>query len=279
MLEIPTPTWFVGCGNMGGAILDGWRMGGLDLSPVTVIRPSGKPVEGTRVVTSVVEAGAPPKVVVLAFKPQKLDEVAPELRRFLSAKTTVVSLLAGVEAASLRERFPAVGAIVRAMTNLPVAVRRGVTGLYSADLGAREQEELNNLFSALGFAMWMADEQKLAALGSVAGAGPAYVARFVAALTKAGMKRGLTEEIAATLALETVLGTAWMASTRSESMDSIAKRVASPKGTTEAGLAVLDHDDVLDQLVALTIDAAARRGAELAEEAKSALLADTARLS
>jgi pyrroline-5-carboxylate reductase len=279
MLEIPTPTWFVGCGNMGGAILDGWRMGGLDLSPVTVIRPSGKPVEGTRVVTSVVEAGAPPKVVVLAFKPQKLDEVAPELRRFLSAKTSVVSLLAGVEAASLRERFPAVGAIVRAMTNLPVAVRRGVTGLYSADLGAREQEELNNLFSALGFAMWMADEQKLAALGSVAGAGPAYVARFVAALTKAGMKRGLTEEIAATLALETVLGTAWMASTRSESMDSIAKRVASPKGTTEAGLAVLDHDHVLDQLVELTIDAAARRGAELAEEAKSALLADTARLS
>ena len=279
MLEIPTPTWFVGCGNMGGAILDGWRMGGLDLSPVTVIRPSGKPVEGTRVVTSVVEAGAPPKVVVLAFKPQKLDEVAPELRRFLSAKTSVVSLLAGVEAASLRERFPAVGAIVRAMTNLPVAVRRGVTGLYSADLGAREQEELNNLFSALGFAMWMADEQKLAALGSVAGAGPAYVARFIAALTKAGMKRGLTEEIAATLALETVLGTAWMASTRSESMESIAKRVASPKGTTEAGLAVLDHDHVLDQLVELTIDAAARRGAELAEEAKSALLADTARLS
>jgi len=279
MLEIPTPTWFVGCGNMGGAILDGWRMGGLDLSPVTVIRPSGKPVEGTRVVTSVVEAGAPPKVVVLAFKPQKLDEVAPELRRFLSAKTSVVSLLAGVEAASLRERFPAVGAIVRAMTNLPVAVRRGVTGLYSADLGGREQEELNNLFSALGFAMWMADEQKLAALGSVAGAGPAYVARFVAALTKAGMKRGLTEEIAATLALETVLGTAWMASTRNESMDSIARRVASPKGTTEAGLAVLDHDHVLDQLVELTIDAAARRGAELAEEAKSALLADTARLS
>ena len=227
MLEIPTPTWFVGCGNMGGAILDGWRMGGLDLSPVTVIRPSGKPVDGARVVTAVVEAGAPPKLVVLAFKPQKLDEVAPELRRFLSAKTIVVSLLAGVEAASLRERFPGVGAIVRAMTNLPVAVRRGVTGLFSPDVDAQGREELNNLFSALGFAMWMADEQKLAALGSVAGAGPAYVARFVAALAKAGVKRGLTDEIATTLALETVLGTAWMAATKSESMASVAKRVAS----------------------------------------------------
>ena len=277
-LSLPDPTWFVGCGNMGGAILDGWRTGGLDLSPVTVIRPSGKPVEGTRVVRSVVEAGAPPKVVVLAFKPQKLDEVAPELRRFLSAKTTIVSLLAGVEAASLRQRFPGVGAIVRAMTNLPVAVRRGVTGLYSPDADAQVQEELNNLFSALGFAMWMADEQKLAALGSVAGAGPAYVARFVEALAKAGVKRGLTREIAATLALETVLGTAWMAVTAGENMDSVAKRVASPNGTTEAGLAVLDHDRVLDQLVALTIDAAARRGAELAEEAKGALLAEDARL-
>jgi pyrroline-5-carboxylate reductase len=274
MLEIPTPTWFVGCGNMGGAILDGWRMGGLDLSPVTVIRPSGKPVEGTRVVTSVVEAGAPPKVVVLAFKPQKLDEVAPELRRFLSAKTSVVSLLAGVEAASLRQRFPGVGAIVRAMSNLPVAVRRGVTGLYSPDADGHVQEEINNLFSALGFAMWMADEQKLAALGSVAGAGPAYVARFIAALSKAGVKRGLTQQIASTLALETVFGTAWMAVTAGESMDSVAKRVASPKGTTEAGLAVLDHDHVLDELVALTIDAAARRGAELAEEAKAPSLAE-----
>jgi pyrroline-5-carboxylate reductase len=279
MLEIPTPTWFVGCGNMGGAILDGWRMGGLDLSPVTVIRPSGKPVQGTRVVSSIVEAGAPPRLAVLAFKPQKLADIAPDLRRFLSARTTVVSLLAGVEAATLRERFPGVGAIVRAMPNQPVAVRRGVTGLYSPDADAQVREELNNLFSALGFAMWMADERKLAALGSVAGAGPAYVARFVDALAKAGVRRGLTQEIASTLALETVLGTAWMAATRNESMDSVAKRVASSKGTTEAGLAVLDHDRVLDELVALAIDAAARRGQELAEEAKSASLADGARLS
>lgn len=268
-LQLPDPTWFVGCGNMGGAILDGWRMGGLDLSPVTVIRPSGTPVEGTRVVTSFAAAGAPPSLVLFAFKPQKLDDIAPELRQYLSARTIVVSLLAGVEAASLRERLPGAAAIVRASTNLPVAVRRGVTGLYSPDADGSAQEQLNNLFTALGFAMWMADEQKLAALGSVAGAGPAYVARFVAALAKAGVKRGLTEQIAATLALETVLGTAWMAATNKESMESVARRVASPNGTTEAGLKVLDRDHVLDELVAVTIDAAARRGGELAEEARA----------
>jgi len=277
-LQLPRPTWFAGCGNMGGAILDGWRVGGLDLGAVTVIRPSGKQVEGTRTVTSFADAGPPPKLVVLAFKPQKLDEIAPGLRKWLSAKTVLVSLLAGVETASLRQRFPGVGSVVRAMPNLPVAVRRGVTGLYSPDAGRETEAELNNLFSALGFAMWMADEGKLAALGSVAGAGPAYVARFVAALTKAGEKRGLTQEVAATIARETVLGTAWMTATTGEDMESVAKRVASPNGTTEAGLAVLDRDHVLDDLIVVTIDAAARRGAELAEEARGHLLEEPARL-
>ena len=269
-LQLSAPTWFVGCGNMAGAILEGWRLAGIDLSPVTVIRPSGKPVEGTRTIRSVAEAGAPPKLVVLGFKPQKLDEIAPELRQRLSAKTIVLSMLAGVEAASLRQRFPGVGAIVRVLPNLPVAVRRGVSGLFSTDADDAAREQLGNLFSALGFAMWMADETKLAALGSVAGAGPAYVARFIAALAKAGQGRGLSEDIAATIARETVLGTSWMATTTGEDMPSIARRVASPKGTTEAGLAVLDGEGVLDDLIAATINAAFARGLELAREAKNA---------
>ena len=280
-LQVPAPTWFVGCGNMGGAVLDGWRVGGVDLSPVTVIRPSGKAVEGTRVVTDLAEAGAPPTMAVLAFKPQKLDEIAPELRQRLSARTIVVSLLAGVEVSSLRQRLPNVGAVVRATPNLPVAIRRGVTGLYSDTADEAERREVGDLFAALGFAMWMADESKLAALGAVAGAGPAYVARFIDALTKAGVQRGLTEDIAGTIARETVLGTAWLAASTGENMDSVARRVASPNGTTEAGLAVLDGDErVLDRLIQATIDAAARRGRQLADEAKasSATLAEATRL-
>ena len=118
--------------------------------------------------------------------------------------------------------------------------------------------------------MWMADEAKFGALGSVAGSGPAYVARFMAALTRAGTQRGLTEETPATIARETVLGTAWMAATTSEDPGSIARRVASPNGTTEAGLAVLDGNDGLDALVAKAIDAASRRGVELAAETRAA---------
>ena len=168
---------------------------------------------------------------------------------------------------------------MRATPNLPVAIRRGVTGLFSSDADETVRNEVGNLFAALGFAMWMTDEAKLAILGSVAGAGPAYVARFISALSRAGQALGLTEDIASTIARETVLGTAWMAATTGEDMDSIARRVASPKGTTEAGLAALDNDYALDRLIAATIEAAARRGEELAAEARgSASLAEPPRV-
>ena len=276
--KLPMPTWFVGCGNMGGAIVDGWRGAGIDLSEIVVIRPSGTPVQGVKTVASLDNAGAAPKLVVLAFKPQKLDEVAPELRHHLGEDTIVVSILAGVEASTLRERFPGAAAIVRAMPNLPVAIRRGVISLYSEDADDAAKQRLSEFFAPLGFAPWMADEAKFSAVGAVAGAGPAYVARFMAALTKAGEKRGLSREIASTIALETVLGTSWLAASTGEDMDAIARRVASPRGTTEAGLAVLDREDVLDQLIAVAIEAAARRGAELAEEAKAGQLAEAVRL-
>jgi pyrroline-5-carboxylate reductase len=268
--RLPVPTWFVGCGNMGGAIVEGWRTAGIDLSSAVVIRPSGMPVVGVKTVTSFAEAGAPPKLVVLAVKPQKLDEIAPELRKWITSRTVIVSILAGVEVESLRQRFSSAGSIVRAMPNLPVAIRRGVTALYTEDADEALKQQLGDLFAALGWAMWAADQAKFAAIGSVAGAGPAYVARFVAALAKAGEARGLSADTAATIALETVLGTAWMAATTGETMDEVAHRVASPNGTTEAGLKVLDHDAVLDQLIGVTIQAAAERGAQLAEEARSA---------
>ena len=268
-MNFPNPTWFLGCGNMGGAMVDGWRAAGVDLSSAVVIRPSGQPVEGIRTITSLDDAGPPPQLIVLAIKPQKLDEIAPTLVPWLTSKTIVVSILAGVESASLRSRFEKPAAIVRAMPNLPVSVRRGVVALYSADADDAVREQMASLFSPLGFAIWASDESRLAAIGSVAGAGPAYVARFIAALAKAGQARGMSAELASTVALETVLGTGWLAAaTTGEPMEALARRVASPNGTTEAGLKIVDADDALDRLMLETVEAAGRRGAELAEAAR-----------
>ena len=104
-MQLPSPTWFVGCGNMAGAMIDGWRSAHVDMSMAAVIRPSGTPVDGIRTVTSLKDAGAAPRMVILGFKPQQLDEVAYDLAPWVTSKTIVVSLLAGVEVASLRKRF------------------------------------------------------------------------------------------------------------------------------------------------------------------------------
>jgi pyrroline-5-carboxylate reductase len=250
---------------MAGAMVEGWRLAGLDLSSSVAIRPSGAPVEGLRTVRSLFEAGPAPEIVVLGFKPQMLDEVAPDLRRFVDG-AVVVSILAGVELASLKARFPGAKAIVRAMPNLPVAVRRGVVGLVSDGLEQELRDRFGNLFRQLGTAIWSPDEASFGALGSVAGAGPAYVARFIEALAGAGETRGLDPALALTIARETVFGTAWLAAATNDSMDALVARVRSPKGTTEAGLTVLEAE--LPNLVERTLTAAGQRSRELADAAR-----------
>jgi pyrroline-5-carboxylate reductase len=266
LIALP-PTWFVGCGHMAGALIEGWTKADVDFSDAVAIRPSGRPVPGLRTVTAIPNE-PPPLRCVLAFKPQSLAAIAPDLAPRLSSETVLVSMLAGVEAATLRSLFPAVQAVVRIMPNLPVAERRGVTALFSEDASPDLCKRMKGLFGLLGLAHWTESESELAGIGAVAGAGPAYVARFVAALAKAGEARGLGPDLASRIALETVLGTAVMADARAESMAEVARRVASPNGTTEAGLAVLDANGALDHLIAETIAAAARRGSELAEEAR-----------
>ena len=260
------PTWIVGCGNMAGAMVAGWRVAGVDLSRAVVIRPSGTPVEGVRTVRTFGEAGLLPGLVLLGFKPQQLDEVASGLALRVTGQTTIVSILAGVEGASLRARFPNASAIVRAMPNLPVAVCRGIVPLFSEDADQANRDLLGGLFRALGMAIWCATIEAFSATGGVSGPGPAYVARFIAALADAGTARGLDPELALTVARETVFGSAWLAASTSEAMDEIVARVRSPNGTTQAGLEVLDAE--LPALIDRTLTAASRRSAELAAAAR-----------
>jgi pyrroline-5-carboxylate reductase len=261
---VTSPTWIVGCGTMAGAMVAGWRRAGVLGDHVLAVRPSGRPVDGLAVVTSIPAEGEP-TFVLLGVKPQKLDAVAPLLEPRIGEGTLLVSILAGVEVASLRQRFPRAGAILRAMPNLPVSEGRGVVALVGEQ---PVEDDALALFAPLGLVHAAGDEAEFAAIGALAGAGPAYVARFVAAMAKAGVERGLEPVLAARIALETVLGTALMADANGESMAQLAGRVASPNGTTEAGLAVLDKDRALDRLVAATLAAAARRGQELAEDAR-----------
>jgi len=261
----PVPAWLVGCGNMAGAMVEGWRKAGIDCSGVTAIRPSATPVDGIRT-ESELPVGESPRFVMLGVKPQKLDEVVPGLASHVGAETILVSLLAGVSAATLRMRFPKARAIVRAMPNLPVAERQGVTALYSEDDDDASRRIVEELTAELGLARWCREEREFSAIGAVAGSGPAYVARFATALARGGEGLGLDAELACVVAIQTLVGTAAMAA-NGEAMADIARRVASPNGTTEQGLVVLDAPEGLQRLVDAMLGAAIARGQQLAEEA------------
>ena len=266
---LPGPIWLIGCGNMAGAMLAGWLARGADPRQITVIRPSGKAAaEGVRVLTDLPEDEVP-AVVLLGVKPQKLDEVAPALAPALEAETILVSILAGVEAASLRARFPAPRSILRAMPNLPVRLNKGVIALFAEEADESARATAASLMAALGQVEWFDDERLFQVAGIIGGAGPAFLFRFIDALSAGAAGLGMSGEQAARIALYMVEGAAAQAAASGESPAELARRVASPKGTTEAGLAILDRAEGLEALVRETLEAARRRSREMAEAARS----------
>lgn len=267
MNEIDGPIWLYGCGNMAGAMLQGWLAAGADPARFTAIRPSGKAVApGVRVLTALPQDEVP-ALVLLGVKPQKLAEVAPVLAPLLASETVLVSILAGVEIATLRAALPTPRAIVRAMPNLPVALGKGVTGLCADGLNVEGKDAIIALMAPLGHAEWV-EEAQMDLFAALAGSGPAFLYRFIDALGAAGAELGFAPDQASRLALATVEGAAALAAQADASPATLADRVASPGGSTRAGLNILDREAGLRALLIDTLEAAVARNREMAAEAR-----------
>jgi pyrroline-5-carboxylate reductase len=266
---LPGPLWLVGCGNMAGAMLGRWIEEGVDPSHVSVIRPSGRSAgEGVRVTTDYPEDEVP-AIVLLGMKPYQLDQVAPLLAPILDAETILVSILAGVELASLRSRFARPRTIIRAMPNLPVRVGKGVVCLTSDSEDIVAKALATGLMATLGHAEWFEEELGFQLAGHLTGAGPAFLFRFIDALGAAAERLGLPFDQAQRLALCMVEGSAALAAASDDDPERLARRVASKGGTTEAGLKVLDGDRALYTLVERALAASRGRGLEMAVEARA----------
>jgi pyrroline-5-carboxylate reductase len=263
------PLWLIGAGNMGGAMLRGWLAAGLNPAQVTVIDPYAAAMPaGVTVLETPPPDGAAPSTVVLAIKPQLLDVIVSSFASAMEPETLLVSILAGVEIASLRSRFPAPNAVLRVMPNLPVAVGKGVMALNGDGLTDALTHRANALMTPLGLVEWISDESLFDAVTAVSGCGPAFLFRFIEALGEAGAALGLPHDQAARLALATVEGSACFAAASDEAPGLLADRVASPGGSTREGLNVLDGGKALKSLLNKTLEAAARRSAELAAIAR-----------
>ena len=269
-LQLSGPLLLVGAGKMGGALLAGWLRQGLDPASVYVQDPTPAPdaaalmaSHGIRV-RHQAKLPAPPAVIVLAVKPQIIDEVLPTLAASVGPSTVVLSIAAGRTLSNLASRLPLETPIVRAMPNTPAAIGQGMTVACASGEVTRDQALCcNMLLEAVGEVIWIGDESLLDAVTAVSGSGPAYVFLLAECLAEAGVAVGLEPELASRLARATLAGAGEFLRRSDLSPMELRQNVTSPKGTTAAALEELMGNDGLADLLKRAVAAAAKRSREL----------------
>ena len=257
----------VGCGNMAGAMLEGWLAGGMATENFTIVDPVRENAPGGLPVLRDLPEGGAFDAILLGVKPQMLGDIALQVEPLAGEGTIMLSLLAGVEIATLRDSFPRAAAHVRVMPNLAVSLGKAPIALAGGKLDALAQAGIEALMAPLGKAHWIG-EDKMDLVTALAGSGPAFVYRFVDALKVASVRLGLSEDQAADLALAMVEGAAALAARSEHDPAKLADMVASKGGVTREGLDVLDENEALVSLLTKTLRAARDRSAEMAREAR-----------
>ena len=264
------PLLLVGAGKMGGALLAGWLRQGLDPALVYVQDPTPAPEVAALMASHGIrlrhqaKLPAAPSGMVIAVKPQIMDEVLPPLGSSIGPTTVVLSIAAGRTLANLASRLPPGSAIVRAMPNTPASIGQGMTVACASSEVTRDQALLcNMLLEAVGEVIWIDDEALLDAVTAVSGSGPAYVFLLAECLAEAGVAEGLDREFAARLARATIAGAGELLRRSDLSPGELRQNVTSPKGVTAVALEVLMGKDGLSDLLKRAVAAAAKRSREL----------------
>lgn len=262
-----------GCGKMGGAMVRGWLNAGL-ISHIDILDPSGLPSEihDKEMVTGHVDVrtfaakAANWDTLVIAIKPQIMDEFCSKIADVLPASLCVISIAAGQTIASFETRFGAKQPIIRSMPNTPAAIGKGVTvACTNTHVSEAQKQTADKLLSAMGKVEWTNDENLMDAVTAVSGSGPAYVFHLIEALAEAGVKAGLDAKISMNLARQTVIGAAALAEHEASTPASkLRENVTSPNGTTAAALEVI-MDGRLQDLMNEAVAKATARSKELSK--------------
>jgi len=255
---------------MGGALLRGWLDSDI-ADRILVVEPDAAAAcefpthKGLSFVHSVtgIDLDFRPNVVILAVKPQSMDAVLPQLKRFAGPETVFLSIAAGRTIASFERHLGPVP-VLRSMPNTPASIGRGITvGCPNHHVSQNQIALCGRLLAAVGEVAWVDTESLIDAVTAVSGSGPAYVFLLIECLAKAGAEAGLSEELSLRLARATVAGAGELARRSPEPPAILRRNVTSPKGTTEAALNVLMGENGLDHLITAAVAAAIARAKEL----------------
>lgn len=271
MVKLAGTLVLVGAGKMGGAMLEGWLKGGAEASRIVALDPSPPPEvrallerSGVRLnpeVASILDA----EVVIMAVKPQLMEDVLPGVVPLKAAKPLILSVAAGKTIASFERHFGADAAVIRTIPNTPAAVGRGITAMAAnANVSPAQLALARSLLAAVGEVVTVENEAMIDAVTAVSGSGPAYVFYLTECLAAAGEKAGLPKDLAMQLARATVSGAGELMRQSGIEAATLRQNVTSPKGTTYAALQVLMAENGMQPLFDAAIEAATKRSRELA---------------
>jgi pyrroline-5-carboxylate reductase len=260
---------FLGAGNMGEAIVKGLLKTGL--VPAAAIAATDARADrldqvaaeyGIHAAASNAALVKESDVVILAVKPQVMRAVLKEISSAVDGTKLLVSIAAGVATRTLREHLGKPARLIRVMPNTPALVLEGVTAVARGEgLEAGDLETASELFGAVGRVVLL-DEDALDAVTGLSGSGPAYVAIVIESLADGGVKMGLDRATAMTLAAQTVLGSARLILETGAHPGQLKDMVASPGGTTIAGIAALEEGGARRTFIA-AVERATQRSREL----------------
>ena len=261
----------LGSGNMGEALVKGLIASGKTSADALVCsdpraerREELQKKYGVQVTANNRAAAAQADLIVIAVKPQNIDDLLEEIAPAVDAKKLVISIAAGVPIAAIARKLGAGVRIIRTMPNTPALVGAGATALArGAHATEADLEQALALFEAVGVAV-VVEEHHLDAVTGLSGSGPAFVFMAIEALADGGVKVGLARPIALALAAQAVMGSAKLVLETGEHPGRLKDQVTSPGGTSIAGIHALESGGFRAALMA-AVEAATKRSRELGE--------------
>lgn len=265
---------FIGGGNMASAMIAGLQRAGqlqalhvvdLNLPALQVLERDFQASIAQEIDARVTDQ----QVIVLAVKPQQMQQIARTLAPLLAQTThkpLVISIAAGIRGQELVRWLGDYQALVRCMPNTPALIGQGITGLVAWPGVSQEQKaQAEMILQAVGQTLWLEREELLDAVTAVSGSGPAYVFYFIEALQAAARELGLDEAQARQLSLATFAGAAQLAQTSPDTVQVLREKVTSKGGTTFAAIQGMEQSQIKPRLIQ-AIKLAAARSKELGDE-------------
>lgn len=261
---------FIGGGNMARSLIGGLVADGIAAEHIHVVDTQPDVLDslqlqyGVQTDHDLATAISGADVIVLAVKPQQMQDVMKLLSAELPDNALLISIAAGIRLDDMQRWLarPATP-IVRAMPNTPALVQAGATALFANEaVTGTQREQAESILRAVGLTIWLDDEAKMDAVTALSGSGPAYFFLVMEAMENAAIELGLPQETARLLCLETAFGAAKMALESGVPAAKLRQQVTSPGGTTERAIHELE-DGGLHGLFENALVAAALRAREL----------------